>query len=108
MHSKFERRPYKVSIGAYVAELVKCSLERERARELYSQILEEYGVERDRIYIKDNQRDVVAELRFKDNSDLYCDCDGSKNCVHIGYALSLPAVQRIVHERRNGAVSESR
>jgi hypothetical protein len=101
MRLKFERRPVSVSTSRYVSELLRYAIEKEQASQLFSQSLEEYSIEKDRIYIKDNERNVVAELSFKDLGDLYCNYDASKNCVHIGFALSIPAVQRIVAVHRN-------
>jgi hypothetical protein len=101
MQTKFERRPGKVAMEAYLSELLRYSLEREQARELFTQVLEEYSVDKEHVFVKDNERDVVAELSFKDNSDLYCDIDSSKNCVHIGFAWSIPAVQRLIYDRKS-------
>ncbi len=102
MRAKYEKRPSKVSTGAFIAELIRSSLEKEQAKEMYPQALEEYSVDSQRVYIKDSQRDVVAELYFKDGSDLYCNYDSSKNCVHVGFAMSIPAVQQLQYERKKG------
>jgi hypothetical protein len=102
MQAKYEKRPFKVSTGAFISELIRSSLEKEQAQETYPQVLEEYSVDSQRVYIKDNQRDIVAELYFKDGSDLYCNYDSSKNCVHVGFAMSIPAVQQLQYERMKG------
>jgi hypothetical protein len=103
MKRKYERRPGNISLGMFISDLIKDSLEREEARSTTPQILEEYAVEKESVFIRDNQRDVVAELTFKDLSDLYCNFDSAKNCVHIGYALSIPSVQRLVFSRREAS-----
>jgi hypothetical protein len=99
MKEKYERRPAPVSIGRFIGDLIHYGLEKERAKENYSSILEDYSIEEECIYIKDNSRDVVAELTFKDGVDLYCNIDGAKNCVHIGYAWSIPAVQKLIWDK---------
>jgi hypothetical protein len=100
MEEKFERRPEKVSISAYISELIRFALEKEKATAAYPQFLEVFNVDKERVFIRDNRRDVVAELTFREkDSDLYCDVDSSKNCVHVGFAWSIPAVQRVLFER---------
>jgi hypothetical protein len=99
MKEKYERRPAPVALGQFIGDLIQESIEKARASEIYSSILEDYAIEQECIYIKDNSRDVVAELRFKDGADLYCNIDGAKNCVHIGYAWSIPAVQKLIWDK---------
>jgi hypothetical protein len=100
MKDKYEKRPVPVQLGFFVGELIRESLMKEEARQNHYAILEEYAVEPQGIYIKDNQRDTVAELHFKDGADLYCSADGAKNCVHVGFAWSLPLVQKLIWEKK--------
>jgi hypothetical protein len=99
MQLRFERRPIKVRTELYIADLIRASLASEEALRSNPQILEIYSIDKDRVYVRDNDKDVVAELRFKDGRDLYCDCDFSKNCIHIGFALSVPAVRSMIKLR---------
>jgi hypothetical protein len=92
MNSKHEKRPVKVPLGLFIADMIRDSLEREESSRIHEPILEEYAVEPDVVYIRDNRKDVVAELRFKDRKDLFCNIDGAKNCVHVGFAWSIPKV----------------
>lgn len=103
METRFERRPVRPSTSAYVADLLRGAIDLEHARELGSQILEDYSVEKDRVYVRDNEKNAVAELVFKNGLDLFCNLDSSNSCLHVGYALSIPAVQLIIHERRKGS-----
>lgn len=96
MKEKHEKRPVQVPLGLFIGDLIRDSLKRAEVQEKYFSILEDYAVEPECIYIRDNNRDVIAELRFKDGTDLYCNVDGAKNCVHVGFAWSLPAVQKLL------------
>jgi hypothetical protein len=98
MKEKYEKRPAQVALGRFIGDLIRESLEKSKVHEEYSPILEDYAIEPECIYIRDNNRNLVAELRFKDGSDLYCNIDGAKNCVHIGFAWSIPAVQKLIFE----------
>lgn len=66
MKEKYERRPITVSLGLFIGDLIQEGLSKVKARDEYSPVLEDYSVEPDCVYIKDNQKDVVAELRFND------------------------------------------
>ncbi len=99
MKEKYEKRPAQVNLGLFIGDLIRESLKKVEIHEKYVSILEDYAVEPECIYIRDNRRDVVAELRFKDGADLYCNIDGAKNCVHVGFAWSLPAVQKIIWDK---------
>jgi hypothetical protein len=106
MKEKYEKRPAQVSFGRFIGDLIRDSLDKAQVKAAYTSILEDYAIEPECIYIRDNVRDVVAELRFKDGTDLYCNIDGAKNCVHIGFAWSIPAVQKLVWDKSSTARSK--
>lgn len=97
MAKKHERRPVRAPLGLFIADLIRESVSKAETQEEYAPNLELYAVEQGCAYIRDNRRDVVAELKFKDGSDLYCNIDGAKNCVHIGFAWAMPEVQRMIN-----------
>ena len=99
MKQKHEGRQIQVPLGLFIGEILRSSLEVEEAKLLFPSILEEYSVEADKVYVRDNKRDVVAELSFKDQGELYCNIDGSKNCVHVGYAWSIPRVRKLILDK---------
>ena len=105
MKVKHEGRMKKVPLGLFIGDLLRECFEREESQKRYESILEVYSVESDCVYIRDNARDVVAELRFKDGSDLYCNIDSAKNCVHVGFAWSIPRVNLLIAQRRAAAES---
>jgi hypothetical protein len=99
MKEKHEKRPVQVPLGIFIGDLIRDSLKKVEVQEKYHSILEDYAIEPECIYIRDNHRDVVAELTFKDGADLYCNIDAAKNCVHVGFAWSLPAVQKLLWDK---------
>lgn len=100
LKEKHERRPVQVPLGLFISDLIQESLEKVHVQDSVPPILEKYAIDSESVYIRDNERDVVAELHFKDGSDLYCNVDGAKNCVHIGFAWAIPEVQKMISERR--------
>ncbi len=105
MKEKHQKRPAQVPLGLFIGDLIRDSLKKVKIQEKYPSLLEDYAIEPECVYIRDNRRDVVAELRFKDGTDLYCNIDGAKNCVHIGFAWSLPAVQKLVSDKSTKSTS---
>jgi hypothetical protein len=101
MKEKHERRPVQVPLGLFISDLIQESLDKVHIQDTVSSVLEKYAVDSECVYIRDNVRDVVAELRFKDETDLYCNIDAAKNCVHIGFAWAIPEVQKMLTERRS-------
>ena len=70
----------------------------------YGPFLEEFAVEEDKIFIKDNRIRELVELTLRDNV-LFCNHDRSDNCVHIGFAWAIPKVYRFLgaHGQRKRA-----
>ncbi len=91
-------RPRKIALGALIEDLVWPVIEGDEILRRYGPFLEEFGIEQDRIYIKDNRLGKIAELTFRNDSWL-CSIDGSDNCVHIGFAWAIPKVYRVLVSR---------
>lgn len=103
MRIKHEGRLTKIPLGLFIADLMRASIEREEVTKKYQPLLEDYSIEPDCVYIRDNKRDVIAELRFKDEGDLYCNIDAAKNCVHVGFAWSIPKVNLLIAAHKSQA-----
>ncbi len=106
MRVKHEGRLTKVPLGLFISDLMRDSIEREQVGEKYQSLLEVYAIEPDCVYVRDNKRDVIAELRFKDEADLYCNIDAAKNCVHVGFAWSIPKVNLLIAKQKSRAQKE--
>lgn|SRR5487761_434968 len=101
MRVKHEGRLTKVPLGLFISDLIRDSIEREQVTKEYQPLLEVYAIEPDCVYVRDNKRDVIAELRFKDEADLYCNIDAAKNCVHIGFAWNIPKVNLLIAKQKS-------
>lgn len=103
MRVKHEGRLTKVPIGLFISDLIREGIEREHVTREYQSLLEVYAIEPDCVYVRDNKRNVITELRFKDEADLYCNIDAAKNCVHIGFAWSIPKVNLLIATQKSRA-----
>ena len=89
----FKGKKVKVSLTSFINDLLWEVIERDEVLKNYSPYLEEVAVEGDRVIIKDNRIDRIAELVLKDK-ELYCLLDDRKDCVHIGFAWAIPKVYK--------------
>ena len=92
---KQEGRPRKIALGAFIEDLVWPVLESDGMLRKYGPFLEEFAIEEDKIFIRDNRLGELVELTLRDNA-LYCGRDRSDNCVHIGFAWAIPKVYRFM------------
>src|SRR3989338_3745875 len=53
-----------------------------------------WKAEDDKISIVDSKKRKIIEVQLKDD-DLFCLEDETNNCVHIGFALSLPEIWQL-------------
>jgi hypothetical protein len=95
---EYTNQPRKPALGAYVENLIYDVIESDEALRRYGPLLEEMAVDDNRILIRDNRKNEVAELTFRDNV-LFCNLDKSDNCVHIGFAWAIPKVYKVMHAR---------
>ena len=95
---EYTSQPRKPALGAYVENILYDVIEGDEALRRYGPLLEEFGVEDNRILIKDNRTSDIAELTFRDKV-LFCSVDRSDNCVHIGFAWAIPKVYKVMQAR---------
>jgi hypothetical protein len=93
IESEYKEKHKKPQLSTYVQDLLWEVIESEEILRKYGPFLEKFAVEPDKIFIKDNRLDRIAELVLKDG-ELYCRLDESLNCVHIGFAWSIPEVYK--------------
>jgi hypothetical protein len=105
---KQEGKPRKIALGAFIEDLIWPVLEEDELLRKYGPFLEEFGVDEDKIFIRDNRIHELVELTFRDNV-LFCNHDKSDNCVHIGFAWAIPKVYKFLsaHGQRKKAVSKA-
>jgi hypothetical protein len=83
------------SFAGYITSRLEELMERDEIFGRYAPFLEEFGYDDDgsTVYIKDNKKQRVVGVRFN-GDQLVCDVDEKNDCVHVGFAYSLPKVYR--------------
>ena len=51
--------------------------------------MEKLSIDQNRVVLKDNKRNRIAEVMLKEG-ELQCLLDERADCVHVGFAYSLP------------------
>lgn len=62
--------------------------------------MEKISIDSDRVLIKDNKRNKIAEEVILSNGELRCLLDEKIDCVHIGFVYSLPKVYIVLNNKR--------
>jgi hypothetical protein len=57
-----------------------------------------FGIEQDRVIIKDNKRDRIAEVMVR-NGELQCLLDEKTDCIHIEFVYSLPEIYKSLRRK---------
>ena len=66
--------------------------------------LKKIAIEQDRVIIKDNRRDRIAELMIR-NWELQCLLDEKKtDCIHIGFDIHPPKYMRCLRRKKEGII----
>jgi hypothetical protein len=86
------------SFSGYVTSLMEEAMARHEAFAKYAPFLEEIAIEQDRVIIKDNKRNRIAEVIIKDGQ-LQCLLDEKTDCMHIGFAYALPEVYEVLEKK---------
>ena len=86
------------SFSGYVTHMLEEMMEKDRTFAKYAPMLEKVSVDEDRIILKDNSKRRIAEVAVQ-RGELYCQLCERKDCVHIGFAASLPEVYRVLDAR---------
>lgn len=61
--------------------------------------MEKISIDSDRVLIKDNKRNRIAEVILR-NGELRCLLDEKIDCVHIGFVYSLPEFYIVLNNKR--------
>lgn len=93
LEDEYRSKARKPQLSTYVQDILWQIIEEDEILRQCGPFLEKMTVESDRIFIKDNRMDEIAELRLKDGR-LHCGRDNSFECVHVGFAWAIPEVYR--------------
>jgi len=88
------------SFATYITSMLEELMERNEIFARYAPAMEEFGYDDEgrTVYIKDNRaRRRIAAVSLQ-GKELNCDVDESNDCVHVGFAYSLPKVYKVMGE----------
>jgi predicted CopG family antitoxin len=86
------------SFSGYVTYMLEQTMQKDKTFARYAPKIEKVAVDDDRVVLKDNIKNRIAEVAIQ-KGELFCQLCEEKDCVHIGYVFSLPDVYEILNSR---------
>ena len=86
------------SFAGYVTYLLEDVMKKDKTFARYAPKLEKVSIDADRIILKDNIKNRIAEVAIQ-NGQLYCQLCEEKDCVHIGYVFGLHDVYEVLNAK---------
>jgi len=86
------------SFSGYVTYMLEEMMQKDKTFARYAPKLEKISVDDDRVILKDNIRNRIAEVAIQ-RGELVCLLCEEKDCVHIGFVFSLPDVYEVLNSR---------
>ncbi|MCA2003768.1 MAG: hypothetical protein LDL06_03275 [Candidatus Nitrosotenuis sp.] len=86
------------SFSGYVTYMLEQTMQKDKTFARYAPKIEKITVDDDRVVLKDNIKNRIAEVTIQ-RGELFCQLCEEKDCVHIGYVFSLPDVYEILNSR---------
>ncbi len=86
------------SFSGYVTYLLEDMMLKDKTFARYAPKLEKISVDDDRVIIKDNIKNRIAEVTIQ-RGELFCQLCEEKDCVHIGFVFSLPDVYEVLNSK---------
>ena len=86
------------SFAGYVTYLLEDVMKKDKTFARYAPKLEKVSIDSDRIILKDNIKNRIAEVAIQ-HGELYCLLCEEKDCVHVGYIFALPDVYEILNSK---------
>lgn len=96
-HEEFEktkpemRRKGVNSFAGFVTYMIEERMLDDKIFAKHAPMLEEVATYNDRVVIKDNKTDRIADVVIR-NGELYCQLCEASNCTHVGFVFALPKV----------------
>lgn len=87
------------SFSGYVTFMLEEMMAKDKTFARFAPKIEKISVDDDRVILKDNIRNRIAEVTIKDGQLSCCLCE-EKDCVHVGFVFSLPDVYEILNYQR--------
>ena len=86
------------SFSGYVTYMLEQTMQKDKTFARYAPKIEKISVDEDRVILKDNIKNRIAEVAIQ-RGELFCQLCEEKDCVHIGYVFSLPDVYEILNAK---------
>jgi hypothetical protein len=86
------------SFAGYITYMLEDMMQKDKTFARYAPKLEKISVDDDRVIIKDNIKNRIAEVTIQ-RGELYCQLCEEKDCVHIGFVFSLPDVYEVLNSK---------
>ena len=86
------------SFAGYITYMLEDMMLKDKTFARYAPKLEKISVDDDRVIIKDNIKNRIAEVTIQ-RGELFCQLCEEKDCVHIGFVFSLPDVYEVLNSR---------
>ena len=86
------------SFAGYVTSMLEEMMQRDKTFAAHAPKFQELAVEGDRVILKDNIKNRIAEITIQ-NGELYCHLCEEKDCIHVGYVFSIPIVYEKLDSR---------
>ena len=88
-----------ISFSSFVTNMMQETMTKYEAFVKHAPFLEKIAIEQDRVIIKDNKRDRIAEVMIR-NQELQCLLDEKTDCIHIGFVYALPEVYAVLQKKK--------
>ena len=89
------------SFSGYVTYMLEEMMQKDKTFARYAPKIEKISVDDDRIILKDNIKNRIAEVAVQ-KGELYCQLCEEKDCVHVGFVWSIPEVYEALHTKGIG------
>ncbi len=86
------------SFAGYITYMLEDMMLKDKTFARYAPKLEKISVDEDRVIIKDNIKNRIAEVTIQ-RGELFCQLCDEKSCFHIGFVFSLPDVYEVLNSK---------
>ncbi len=86
------------SFAGYITYMLEDMMQKDKTFARYAPTLEKISVDGDRVIVKDNIKNRIAEVTIQ-RGELYCQLCEQKNCFHIGFVFSLPDIYEVLNSK---------
>lgn len=86
------------SFAGYITYMLEDMMLKDKTFARYAPKLEKISVDEDRVIVKDNIKNRIAEVAVQ-RGELFCQLCEEKDCVHIGFVFSLPDVYEVLNSK---------